>query len=80
MCGLDVLGLLATIEVSFQGTVTDGAATGTLSLSAVSVAGGGTSTWVGTLVGDTLTIAVDAVGTFGGAAVTFAGSIAAQAE
>ena len=80
VCGLDVLGLLATIEVSFQGTVTDGAATGTLSLSAVSVAGGGTSTWVGTLVGDTLTIAVDAVGTFGGAAVTFAGSIAAQAE
>jgi hypothetical protein len=80
VCGLDVLGLLATIELSFEGTLTGGTASGALTLSAVGVAGGGTSAWTGTLAGDTLTMQVDTVGTFGTSTVTFAGTITAQAD
>jgi hypothetical protein len=80
VCGLDVLGLLATIELSFEGTVSGETAGGTLTLGAVGVAGGGTSSWTGTLVGDTLTLQVDTLGTFGANTVSFTGTIAVQAD
>jgi hypothetical protein len=78
-CGLDVLGLLATIEVSFSGNDHgDGTASGDLTVSAIGVAGGGTFAWTGTYTGDVLNIDLDATATFSGNDVHFSGTITAM--
>jgi len=78
-CGLDVLGLLATIEISFSGTDHgDGTASGDLAVSAIGVAGGGAVAWNGTYAGDVLNITIDNTATFGGNDVHFSGTITAM--
>ncbi len=74
-----MLGLLATIEVSFSGdNHGDGTASGDLTLSAIGVPGGGTIAWTGTYTDDVLNITVDDTTTFAGNDVHFSGTITAM--
>jgi hypothetical protein len=75
---LDVLGLLATIEINFEGNDHgDGTASGELSISAIGVAGGGTINWEGTYSGGVLTIPIDSTTVFVGNSIDFTGTLTA---
>jgi hypothetical protein len=76
VCGLDVLGLLATVEIGFEGNDHgDGTASGTLDISILGVEGGGTTTWSGTYADDMLNIAINNTAIFVGNEVNFDGTI-----
>jgi hypothetical protein len=78
VCGLDVLGLLATIEINFEGNDHgDGTASGELSISAIGVDGGGTIDWEGTYSGGVLTIPIDSTTVFVGNSIDFTGTLTA---
>ncbi len=77
-CGLDLLTLLATVEFEISGSVSDdGTASGELKISVVAVEGAAATAWTGTVEGDTLSLSVDAEGSFGGGGVSFEGLITA---
>jgi hypothetical protein len=77
-CGLDVLALLATIEFSVSGSVSEtGQATGVLGIKVIGVSETTSAPWTGTMDGDTLTISVSAEDIFAGGVVGFEGVITA---
>jgi hypothetical protein len=75
-CGLDVSGQLLTIEYTLSGSVDESdAAAGQLTMAVIGVDETTSSTWTGTLDGDTLQLNFTGSGVFSNVPTTFAGDM-----